>query len=247
VSLLLTETRLEGENVPDGDAHATDHRPEEETEWMLEFQRGSEAAFERLVLAYQSRMERFLLARLKDTARAEDLTQEVFLRVYKARATYRPEAQFRTWLYTIANRLALNELRAVRRRRRICVPWRVRGATQDTEDGGAFEALAEASPDPHSGNVLDFLERKEFHSVLKRLMDRLPGQQRSAVYLQSAEGLSYDEIARALGTTVSAVKSLLVRARENLRVGLERYLGGSTPGAESDRGAERQESHERER
>lgn len=191
---------------------------------MLSFQRGEEAAFDRIVGHYQTGIQHYLIRTVRDAGRAEDLTQDVFVRVVRSRGRYQATASFRTWLFTIANRLALNEVRAVRRRRRVftdALP------APEWEDGaGSAEQFWANVPDPGAEAPTESVERKEMESVIESLLERLPGNQRAAVDLQRDGDLSYKEIAGVLGVSISAVKSLLVRARESLKRGLERYLEG---------------------
>jgi RNA polymerase sigma-70 factor (ECF subfamily) len=197
---------------------------------MLQFQGGDGAAFDRIVAGYQEGVYHFILRTVRDRGRAEDLTQDVFLRVYRSRDRYQPTAGFRTWLFTIASRLALNEIRAVRRRRRVLAdagsrgfPATLpRGAGVENDAGDAFAAVA----DPGAETPLDRLERDELAAVLERLVGELPPRQRAAVELQRREELSYREMAEALGVSVMALKSLLVRAREALKDGVLKYREG---------------------
>jgi RNA polymerase sigma-70 factor (ECF subfamily) len=188
---------------------------------MLAFERGDEAAFDRIVGHYQMGIQQYLSSTVRDAGRAEDLTQDVFVRVYRSRGRYRPTASFRTWIFTIANRLALNELRAVRRRRRIFTDAVPAPAGED----GASELWA-GVPDRKAEAPGESIERMEMESVIASLLERLPQNQRAAVELQRDGGLSYKEIAAVLGVSTPAVKSLLVRARDSLKRGVERYLEG---------------------
>jgi RNA polymerase sigma-70 factor (ECF subfamily) len=187
--------------------------------WMLDFQAGDDSAFDRIVLEYQRSVQHFLYRYLHDRHRTEDLTQEVFIRVYRSRRRYTPSAGFRTWLFTIATRLALNEIRGIRRRRRV-FSEREEGSSQE---GGE---IWEAAPERREPGPLERLEHEELDEVIARLIEELPENQRAAVLLSRLEELPYRDIAAALGVTVTAVKSLLLRARETLRLRLERYLTG---------------------
>ncbi len=200
-------------------------------EWMAAFSSGDEEAFERIVDAFKDSVLRFLCRRVRDADRAEDLLQEVFIRVYRARQGYRPTASFRTWLFTIANRLALNEIRAVRRRRRIFAPSPSEGkASEDDLSVDDFWANV-ADRDPTG--PAEALERKELESVLEGLLESLPPNQRLAVELVSGDQLSYAEAAGVMGVSVAAVRSLLVRARQCLKDGLDRRRRADAP---TDRG-----------
>lgn len=190
-------------------------------ERMLAFARGDEEAFDEIVELYRDPIFRFFARRVRDAGRAEDLTQEVFLRVYRARAGYRPTASFRSWLLTIAQRLALNELRAVRRRRRVFAPLFGRSNAGD-RDGARDEDVWSAVPDEAAPSPPEILEGKEREEALRREISRLPANQRTALELVSGEDLSYAETARVMGVSVAAVRSLLVRARRTLLARLQR-------------------------
>jgi RNA polymerase sigma-70 factor (ECF subfamily) len=186
---------------------------------MLEFQSGSEAAFDRIVHSFYGCVRGYLHRYLRDSLRAEDLTQEVFVRVFRSRRRYRPTAGFRTWLYTIASRLAMNEIRGLRRRKRVFAdpPELTCGAERSA--WASFADRREPSPEARA-------EGRELEEVLDRLIDELPPNQRAAVLLNRMEDLSYSAVAEALNVTVMAVKSLLMRARETLRERLEKYFDG---------------------
>jgi RNA polymerase sigma-70 factor, ECF subfamily len=188
--------------------------------WMLAFQDGDQSAFDRIVIHYRGMVWRFIGRYLQDLDRAEDLSQEVFLRVYRARKRYRPTAQFRTWLFTIAARLCLNDLRSRRRERRVIIPL-----PQAGKDAGPERDLLQTVTDPDSERSGDRLELSELEQAVDEAIAGLPPAQRAAVLLLRFEELSYREIAEALGISAMAVKSLINRARENLRSSLGRYLG----------------------
>ena len=185
---------------------------------MLAFQAGDDEAFDRIVVQHEGSVRRYLYRYLGDESRSMDLSQEVFIRVFRSRARYEPSARFRTWLFMIATRLALNEIRGVRRRRRVI------SDTQEStyEDAGA--SLAERSVDDNAASPMERIEHQELEDVVDQLVDALPPNQRAALILSRSEDLSYREIAETLDVTVTSVKSLLVRARETLRHGLKPYL-----------------------
>jgi len=187
--------------------------------WMLAFQKGDDSGFDRIVFHYRSMIYRFIYRYIQDLDRAEDLSQEVFLRVYRARKRYRPTAGFRTWLFTIAARLCLNELRSRRRERRIIVrPGQGPGPDATQED------LLESARDPLVEGAREALERKELEEAINRAIADLPAGQRVAILLLRFENLSYREIADVLGLSVMAVKSLVNRGREKLRRSLRPFL-----------------------
>jgi RNA polymerase sigma-70 factor (ECF subfamily) len=184
--------------------------------------RGDDAeAFEELMLRYQNRLVSLLghLTGRRDLA--EDMAQDVFMRVYRARKRYVPGSKFSTWLYTIAHNVAANAQRTLARRREVTV-----GAGPATESGGNFldgAALAASGLMPARQ-----LDKAELRDVVNVAVAALSDRQREAVLLNKFEHLSYEEIAEVMQMTPSAVKSLLTRARTNLRDVLEPYLQQGT-------------------
>lgn len=211
-------------------AHASDRlsevRPDADTKLMLAFQRGESAAFEQLVERNQARVYSLLYRYLSGSSECEDLTQEVFLRVFKGAGRYVPTAKFSTWLYRITANVAFNRIRAQARGRPVRLE--VEG---DDADGGyprAIEDVRQGVPD-------GAMSRRELAEQVAAALERLPESQRMAIVLNKYEGMCYDEIARVLDCTTMAVKSLLSRARANLRSRLVRYVThGELPG-ETDR------------
>jgi RNA polymerase sigma-70 factor (ECF subfamily) len=167
-----------------------------DTELMTRLANGDMAALGDIVKRNQGRILSLSYRILKDWHRAEDITQETFLRVYKAAKHYKPKARFTTWLYRIAINLCFDEQR---KRARTAVPL---------EDAGPA-VLAESDRDA--------AERKEVVESVKTAVNELPERQRIAVILHRYDGLSHTEIAEVTGWTQSAVESLLVRAYANLR------------------------------
>ena len=181
-------------------------------------------AFEELVEQYQQRLVGVLHHVVGNAEEAEDLAQEVFLRIYRARKKYRARSKFSTWLFTIANNLALNALR--RRQRKPVVPLNVR-------DSGPLgpRPAEQLARDKGSGPVQK-IQRQEMAGIIKKALDDLNERQRMAVMLNKFEDMGYAEIGEVMGLTVKAVKSLLSRARSNLRVALQDYVymdGGPAP------------------
>jgi RNA polymerase sigma-70 factor (ECF subfamily) len=164
--------------------------------------------------------------RLKDHASVEDVVQETFIGFSNSLVNFDDKRDLQTWLFTIANHLALNEVRAVRRRRRV---FRDAPPVLAREDDSAERFWANV-PDRSLEAPPESVERKEMESLIEGLLDRLPGNQRAAVELQRDGDLSYREIAEVIGVSMPAVKSLLVRARESLKRGLEQYLEGKVRG-----------------
>jgi len=184
---------------------------------MLEVRSDNAAAFEALVLRYQDRLIAILKHLVGNPDWAEDLAQEVFLRVYRARKTYTPGAKFATWLFTIANHVACNALRSRSRRPEVNLPGR------DSGPLGAkpLEVLLAAS----SGQMpARLLAKAEMRELVRLALESLNERQRLAVLLNKFEGMSYADIADAMQLSSSAVKSLLSRARVNLRQVLQPYF-----------------------
>jgi RNA polymerase sigma-70 factor (ECF subfamily) len=184
-----------------------------DAELMLRFQSGDEAAFAALVRSYQNRIVSLAYRYLGSAADAEDLAQEVFLRVYRAKESYEPTAKFSTWVYRITSNASLNFLRGRKARRGVSGTMPVGGAPADYEDEDA------EAPDER-------MEKDELARVLRRIVDELPERQRMAIVLNKYEGLCYDDVASAMDMSVMAVKSLLTRARVNIKEKLVPYLSG---------------------
>ena len=192
---------------------------------MLRAKQGDEVAFTQLVTSYQDRLVGVLTHLVQDRQAAEDLAQEVFLKIYKARHGYEPTAKFSTYLFRIANNLASNRRRDVGRKREVTL------VGSDSGPLGARPAeqiLAETSGMMPARQFA----RIEIQAVVQDALSTLNENQRMAVLLHKFEEMSYIDIAATLDTTVSAVKSLLSRARENLRVKLEPYVTQGTWGSQ---------------
>jgi RNA polymerase sigma-70 factor (ECF subfamily) len=183
---------------------------------MLRVRADEPGAFEEMVEAFQHRLVAVMHHLVGSADEAEDLAQEAFLRVYRARKKYRPRSKFSTWLFTIANNLALNALRS--RSRKPAVPL-------DVRDSGPLgprpaEQLVKDKATAPSGQ----LRRKELVDVINRALENLNERQRMAVVLNKFEDMNYADIAEVMGLTTQAVKSLLSRARTNLRQELQAYI-----------------------
>jgi RNA polymerase sigma-70 factor (ECF subfamily) len=183
---------------------------------MLRVRDDDAAAFAELVERFQHRLVAVMNHLVGHPDEAEDLAQEVFLRVYRIRKKYRPKAKFSTWLFTIANNLALNALRD--RQRRPVVPLEVR------ESGPLgprpAEALAPTRDQPPTHN----LQQQELAEVIRGALDELNERQRVAIVLNKFEDMNYADIAEVMGLSTKAVKSLLSRARSKLREALQGYI-----------------------
>lgn len=188
---------------------------------MLQVRDDDAGAFEELVHRYQNRLVSLLahLAGRRDLA--EDLAQEVFLRVYRARKRYVPGSKFSTWLYTIAHNVASNALRGLARRKEVHLVGSDSGA-----NGNPLDAAALAASGLMPTRQLDKAELRE---VVQLAVAALNERQRMAVLLNKFEHLSYEEIAEIMRLNPPAVKSLLSRARSKLREILDPYLQHGAP------------------
>jgi len=172
--------------------------------WMLAFQAGDRASFARIVEEYRRPVIHHIYRMLRDGAVAEELAQEVFLRVYRTR-DYSPAARFRSWIFRIATNLALNWLR----------DHRHEAAVRPLDYRPAHEFLHEpAAPAP---NMEEHLVRSARLAEVRAAIAELPPKYRAAVLMHKYHDLDYAEIARAMGCSVPAIKSLLFRAYGNLR------------------------------
>jgi RNA polymerase sigma-70 factor, ECF subfamily len=186
-------------------------------------------AFEQMVEQYQHRLVAVMHHLVGNLSEAEDLAQEVFLRVYRSRKKYQARSKFSTWLFTIANNLALNSLRA--RQRKPVVPLKT------TDSGPLGPRPAEQLVHDHHSGPMRRMERAELAAVIQQALAGLNERQRVAVVLNKFEDMNYCEIAEVMGLTTKAVKSLLSRARMNLRAALSSYVcmdGDAVPVPEGD-------------
>lgn len=178
---------------------------------------GDAVAFEQLIHRYQGRLLRVLQHIVGSESVAEDLVQDVFLRVWRARKNYEPTAKFTTWVFHIANNVASNSLRDRKRRKE----FQVVSGDPGTSAVMSLDQMAAASTSTMPTRKLDHAERAE---IVRTAVEALNERQRMALLLCKFEGLSYQEIANTMDLSVQAVKSLLSRARVNLKVLLEPYV-----------------------
>jgi RNA polymerase sigma-70 factor (ECF subfamily) len=184
---------------------------------MLRVKNGDEAAFAELVAAYQDRLIGIFTHMLRNQEAAEDLAQEAFLRIYRARDNYRPTAKFSTWLFHIANNLASNARRTLGRRKEVALDPQASAGSDSDATGRAITEKSGLMPARQ-------LARSEMRVIVQSALEQLSDRQRMAVLLHKFEGMSYADIAETMEMTPQAVKSLLSRARENLRMKLEMYI-----------------------
>lgn len=184
---------------------------------MLRVKQGDEEAFAELVDHYQDRVISIFANILSDQEAAEDLAQETFMRIYRARNGYEPQAKFSTWLFRIANNLASNTKRS-------------KGMRKEVQFGsGETGPLSTRPPEknlPEKSGLMParMLDKAELLNIVRQAMESLNERQHIAVLLNKFEEMSYADIATTLELSPSAVKSLLSRARENMKDHLEKYV-----------------------
>ncbi len=186
-----------------------------DAEVMLRVKAGDESAFDFLVQKYRRPLVSFMYRMARNTAAAEDLAQEVFLRVYRSRQTYEASAKFTTWLYRIATNLAVNHARDTRHERpevtvSLDEPDEETGTTLDVADGTA--------------SVEESLVRRERMLAIRAKVEALPERQKLAVIMHKYQQMDYKQIAEVLKLSESATKSLLFRAYETLREQLKEFV-----------------------
>jgi len=186
-----------------------------DAEIMLRVKTGDQPAFDYLVQKYRRPMISFMYRMARNAAVAEDLAQEVFLRVYRSRETYEASAKFTTWLYRIATNLAVNHARDTRHER----PEVQVSLDEPDEESGTTLELPDASP-----NAEQQIVHRERLLAIRRKIKALPEQQRLAVIMHKYQQMDYKQIADVLKKSESATKSLLFRAYETLREQLKEFI-----------------------
>ncbi len=189
--------------------------PDSDAALMLRVKQGDSGAFAVLVDKYKGPVMNLAWRMLNDPTEAEDLAQNVFIQVYRSADRYRASSKFSTWLFTIARNLCLNELRRRSRHR------------AQSLDSSA-QAEADETPlqveDPRLMGPTESALHSELNSKIEEALQALPENQRTAVLLCRQEDLSYEDMAEIMGTSVSAVKSIIHRGRETLKLRLKPYL-----------------------
>lgn len=178
---------------------------------MLQVGQGNESAFEELIERHQNAVIGTVAKMLGNASDAEDIAQQVFIRLWKSAPRYQPKAKFTTFLFTIARNLVFNESRKRSRKKEYSI--------NEREDDFHLQ-----TPDPQTASPDDGMLQKELQAAVDQAIATLPEKQRLAVILRRYEGMPYEEIARVLELSVSAVKSQLFRARHTLRESLQQYL-----------------------
>ena len=184
---------------------------------MLQVVAGDNTAFENLMLKYQDRLIGFFYHLVRDRTLAEDMAQDVFLRVYRSRGRYSAKARFSTWLFRIAHNLASNQRRGLARRKEVPLGGNPASDSSIFSEG---ENLAEKS----ALMPTRMIDANETRDIVREAIDSLSERQKTAVLLHKFEGMSYQDIGDIMDLNVVAVKSLLSRARGRLKEVLERHI-----------------------
>jgi RNA polymerase sigma-70 factor, ECF subfamily len=182
---------------------------------MLELRAGNMAGFDFLIQKYRKPIIHFMYRMVHNQAVAEELAQEVFLRVYRSRETYRAEARFSTWLYRIATNLGVNYARDNKQERTASTIY----LDQADAETGMTPDVADTTPDAES----DLLREERLNAIRQHVM-ALPERQRMAVLMHKYEGMDYKQIGDILKLSESATKSLLFRAYQTLREKLKSFI-----------------------
>jgi RNA polymerase sigma-70 factor (ECF subfamily) len=186
-----------------------------DAEVMLELKAGHMQAFDILLNKYRKPIVHFMFRMVHNQAVAEELAQEVFLRVYRSRETYRAEARFSTWLYRIATNLGVNHARDTRHERSASTVY----LDEPDSETGTTPDVADSTPTIEA----DMLRNERMKAIRQHVM-ALPERQRTAVLMHKYEGLDYKQIGEVLKLSESATKSLLFRAYQTLRERLKEFV-----------------------
>jgi RNA polymerase sigma-70 factor (ECF subfamily) len=173
-------------------------------ELVVRAQAGDKRAFELLVVKYQRRVARLLSRLIRDQNEIEDVSQESFIKAYRALPSFRGESAFYTWLYRIAINTAKNHLSTLGRRPQLLADY-------EDEEGESLDAAAQI-PDYHTPETE--LSNRQIVSTVNAVVDELPSELRTAITLREMEGLSYEDIAAVMNCPIGTVRSRIFRARE---------------------------------
>jgi len=184
---------------------------DEDVRLMRLMSAGDTQAFEELIERHQSLVAGTVARMLGSNSEVEDIAQQVFIRVWKSAGRYTPRAKFTTWLLKITRNLVFNELRRTRRRAQVPI--------QTEPDAAEIPLKDETNPTPAAS-----LLENELQEAIEKAITELPERQRMALVLRRYEELNYEQIADILDLSVPAVKSILFRARTELRAQLSKYL-----------------------
>jgi len=200
------------QSVPQGSAHFPEM---EDSAIMLELRAGNMSGFDYLIQKYRKPIVNFMYRMVHNQGVAEELAQEVFLRVYRSRETYRAEARFSTWLYRIATNLGVNHARDTRHERQASTVY----LDEADSETGSTPDVADSTPGAEAG-----LLRRERLNAIRQHVLALPERQRMAVLMHKYEGMDYKQIGDVLKLSESATKSLLFRAYQTLREKLKEFI-----------------------
>jgi RNA polymerase sigma-70 factor (ECF subfamily) len=201
--------------APQAEVLASGLDPSSDAAIMLRVAAGDEEGFNYLAQKYHRPMIHFLFRMVRNQAVAEELAQEVFLRVYRSRQSYRAEAKFTTWLYRIATNLAVNHARDTRRERTVQTVY----LDAADEENGTLPEVADDHP-----SIEQHLLRQERMAAIRKQVLALPERQRMAVLMHKYQGMDYRQIGEVLKLSESATKSLLFRAYQTLRESLKDFV-----------------------
>jgi RNA polymerase sigma-70 factor (ECF subfamily) len=207
--------RVEGGGAAGADAGQNAAAADPDVALMLRVQAGDQTAFQELFTKFAPRVLQYARRLVGSEARAEEVTQDVFVQVFRFRLRYRPEARFATWLYTIVTNLCLNELRRPERHLRVDI-WDRRDDEPDRE--------GPPLPDPQAVDPESGAASRELAAALEAAIVDLPPKQRAALLLSRMDGLAYRDVGEALGCSEGAVKALLFRATHALKARLREHM-----------------------
>ena len=206
---------LEGVLPPTAAQGSAHFHEMEDSAIMLELRAGNMSGFDYLIQKYRKPIVNFMYRMAHNQAVAEELAQEVFLRVYRSRETYRAEARFSTWLYRIATNLGVNYARDTRHERAASTVY----LDEADSETGTTPDVADAEPSAEA----EMLRRERFNAIRQHVL-ALPERQRMAVLMHKYDGMDYKQIGDVLKLSESATKSLLFRAYQTLREKLKEFV-----------------------
>jgi RNA polymerase sigma-70 factor (ECF subfamily) len=214
-TLAINPRLLETHQATEAHLAAGDFGQMDDAAIMLELKAGNMAGFDFLIQKYRKPIIHFMYRMVHNQAVAEELAQEVFLRVYRSRETYRAEARFSTWLYRIATNLGVNHARDTRHERT--------ASTVYLDEPDAETGTTPDVPDPTISAEASILRRERLNAIRQHVL-ALPERQRTAVLMHKYEGMDYKQIGDVLKLSESATKSLLFRAYQTLRDKLKDFI-----------------------
>lgn len=214
-TLAINPRLLEGIQTAEAHRFSGDFSQMDDAAIMLALRDGDMAGFDFLIQKYRKPIIHFMYRMVHNQAVAEELAQEVFLRVYRSRATYRAEARFSTWLYRIATNLGVNHARDTRHERAASMVY----LDETDSETGMTPDVADMTPSAEA----NLLRRERLNAIRQHVL-ALPERQRMAVLMHKYEGMDYKQIGDVLKLSESATKSLLFRAYQTLRDKLKSFI-----------------------